>query len=125
MVRSSRSTNSRWSGSRRRVLSDTLPIRLVNLWFAVVVVVDSGYSSERFGHASDATRTQMEHVEDYLSLLPVSPTRRATMLTTFREAYRLRNRIVHRGERDGVTNDTMIEFNQAVIEFLQTDIHRS
>ncbi len=47
------------------------------------------------------------------------------MLTTFREAYRLRNRIVHRGERDGVTNDTMIEFNQAVIEFLQTDIHRS
>lgn len=42
--------------------SDTLPIRLVNLWFAVVVVVDSGYSSERFGHASDATRTQMEHL---------------------------------------------------------------
>ena len=105
--------------------SEALPIRLVNLWFAIVVTVDSGYSATDFGHVQGLERTQMERVEDYLTLLSISEESRATMLATFRKAYSLRNRIVHRGERECVANDDMVEFNDAVIAFLQTDLHRS
>ncbi len=47
------------------------------------------------------------------------------MLTSFKKAYRLRNRIVHQGDRDCVTNSDMEEFGVAVTDFLQADIHRT
>lgn len=105
--------------------ADALPLKLVDLWFAVVVIVDSDYSNERYGRQPDGEPTQMDRVHDYLTTLPISQGRRDDLEAAFRVAYRLRNRVVHRGDRECVGNAELEAFNTAVLDFLQIELGRA
>ena len=100
--------------------AESTPLKLVNLWFSVVTTVDATYSAAR-----RRATTQMERVREYLLLLPVSTSRREELGARLESAYRLRNRIVHDGDRDCVSQESLQALYDAVSEFLLVDLHRS
>lgn len=93
------------------------PVRFVNLWVAVEVVVEPTFTrSQRKG------TDLMDRIADYLHGLPLSDERRRDLEQRLRDAYSLRNGVVHRGERTAVTAKALGTLFDAVAEFIVTDM---
>jgi hypothetical protein len=97
--------------------SASTSVRFANLWFAVVVAVDSTFTKSEKEHLN-----QMERVRQHLLALPISPVRRDELLEAFRKAYAIRNDTVHEGSRKAATPEALSELYAAVVAFLQDDI---
>ena len=95
-------------------------IQLADLWFAVVVVVDSLYSRKQRRKTK-----QMFRVKAHLSLLPISEARRTDLYSRLKRAYTLRNKVVHEGAQDLVSIEDVEKLWAAVQELLLADIFRS
>jgi hypothetical protein len=107
-----------WFAEARLTTSPTS--RLVDLWCAVVAVVDSTYA-----RADKRKLDQIARIDAYLGRLQISSRRREQLSGAFHSAYELRNRLVHEGDRACVTDAAVESLHAAVKEFLWTDLGRS
>lgn len=100
--------------------ADVAAVKFVHLWFAVVAAIDSTFTRSQM-----TSTEQMERIRTYLQNLPISTKSRDEMFNELSTAYRLRNRLVHAGDRAGITPDALAALGSVTLAFLRADIGRT